>query len=232
MSVGGVAAFDIFNLHGNYTSVVYRKNPVDRTCKTQIIASPAHGFPEGDRKHKLLKNTGEQIGRLLAWNGFPGAKVFAFLRGDGFQLGDFHSLSPGKSQGGFCRLTVFIKSGLFSGTQLFNGLIILLRCKIRYVENQTARCRQTSYVVKVNSFLRQGLADDLFHVNHGFRQKTRRNFFSADFKKQFVAHFISSSSSYSLKEGIPVLRAALNKVRRQAWPDCAPARYSWFARPR
>ena len=97
-----------------------------------------------------------------------GHQILALVRDNSFQLGDFHSLTSGKSQRGFRRLAVFIKGRLFGGPQLFESLVFLFLRNIRYIENQPARGGQTLDSGMADAFFCQRFADDFFHITDGF----------------------------------------------------------------
>ncbi len=168
MAAGGVAAFNIFDFQGNDLAAVQRQNPVDRARETQRVIGPAHRFSERNRQHEIFENVRQQILGGLSGNGFTRAEIFALFGCDGFQLRNVHALSPGKTDGRFRRLTVFIKRGFFGRSQFFNGLVFLLCRQIGDIKNQTARGRQALDAVEGDAFIRKRFADNLFHIHHRF----------------------------------------------------------------
>jgi len=164
----GVAAFNIFHLERHDLAAIKRQQPVDRPGKAQIVGGPAHGFAKRNRQKKAFEEVRQQVGGRLSGNRLARTQIFALVGRDRFELRDFQSLSPGKSQRGFGRLAVFIKGRFFGRSHFFDDLVVLLRREIRNVQRQTSGGGQAADALKGNSLFRKRFADHFLHIHHRF----------------------------------------------------------------
>ena len=184
MTAANPAAPHMSKFHGDDRFFRQCHEPADRTDKAGLLIAPAHTSREIEPRNESREKIGQNF-----FDRFP---LIHHLRPGIFslfnQVSHGNPLSPGKSLGGFCHISVFIICGPDRRSAFFHLLIRLRVCGGSHDDSQSSRCGVNVHFFKSNPRFFQLRIGKSIHLLNDAGHHIRRHFFRADFQEKIFRH--------------------------------------------
>ena len=193
-------------------------DPADRADKAGFLIAPAHASREIEPCDKRSEKSGQYFFHHFPFIHHLRPGIFSLFD----QIGRGNPLSPCKSLGGFCHISVFIIRGADRRPAFFHFLIRLRVRSGSHDNSQPSRCGVNVHLFKSNPRFIQLGAGKSMHLLNDAGHHICRHFFRTDFQKKIFRHSRHFLSAW----GIPVPYVYSGTLSRTYAPDFSPGRYT------